>query len=82
MIIIEEFNAKDYNILEVFTKIKAQFYIPYYQRKYNWTIDNEISELIFDLKNFYDENNSDPNASYYIGNIVVKKRKRWNNRWC
>lgn len=71
---VENFNAKERTVLTVFTKVNAPFYIPIYQRKYNWTVDNEIMELIEDLENFYRENGTDPEASYYLGNIVVKSK--------
>ena len=47
--IIKNFKAHEYEILSVFTRVNATFYVPIYQRKYNWTSDNEVLELIEDF---------------------------------
>ncbi len=72
--IIEQFDVHKYTVLSIFTEVKVPFYIPIYQRKYNWTMDDQITELIEDLEEFYNEHGEDSNASYYLGNIVVKSK--------
>lgn len=69
---IEKFEAKDYGVLNVFTRVDASFYVPIYQRKYNWGKD-EITELIDDLRNF--KLTSKDESTYYLGNIIVKAEK-------
>lgn len=73
MSINQIFEAKDYEILNVFTQIDASFYIPIYQRKYNWSFKDEVLELINDLREF--DKNSNDTATYYLGNIIVKAQK-------
>ncbi len=71
--IIEKFEAKDYEILNVFTRVNASFYVPIYQRKYNWRANEEVEELIDDLKAFRES--YDEGSTYYLGNIIVKAEK-------
>ncbi len=71
--IIEKFEAKDYGILNVFTRINASFYVPIYQRKYNWRAKYEVAELIDDLRVFKESYEKD--STYYLGNIIVKAEK-------
>ncbi len=70
MRIIENFKAKDYSVLNVFTEVDASFYVPIYQRKYNWIAQNEVAELISDLRIF--SKTQKDNSTYYLGNIIVK----------
>ncbi len=69
---LQEFNAEQIHIIKVFTKEKVPFYIPIYQRKYNWTPDNEVSQLIEDLNKFQIDSLTKDNITYYLGNIIVK----------
>ncbi len=69
---LQEFNAKQLHVIKVFVEESVPFYIPIYQRKYNWTSENEVQQLISDLKQFQDEELYKLNSSYYLGNIIVK----------
>ncbi len=72
MLITQEFEAKEINIIKIFTVEKVPFYIPIYQRKYNWTFDKEVTQLIEDLSNFQKQMETHPRSTYYLGNIIVK----------
>lgn len=58
----EMINHKKYNELSIYN-----FRIPLYQRKYAWQKD-EVNALLEDL-------HKNKNNEYYIGNIVVEKKK-------
>ncbi len=74
MLITQEFKAKEINIIKIFTEEKVPFYIPIYQRKYNWTFDKEVKQLIDDLSNFQKQMEVRPKSTYYLGNIIVKAK--------
>ena len=56
------------SIQEIF---QSNYVVPLYQRNYAWT-DNEIHQLIRDI---YDAFHKDANGFYFIGTLVVLKRK-------
>ncbi|HUH74673.1 MAG TPA: DUF262 domain-containing protein [Chitinophagales bacterium] len=56
------------SIREIF---QSNYIVPLYQRNYAWT-DEEIHQLIRDI---YENYKKDPNGFYFIGTLVVLKRK-------
>jgi len=56
------------SIREIF---QSNYVVPLYQRNYAWT-DNEIHQLIRDI---YGNYKKDPKGFYFIGTLVVLKRK-------
>lgn len=52
---------------------RRQYYIPIYQRKYNWRSDVEINKLINDLEYFWSTSKKSISKSYFLGNVVIKK---------
>ena len=71
-------NAKEYvktlTISDLFDdKNKCKYIIPIYQRNYAWS-DNEISSLLQDIKNSF-EQNKEQYKNYYIGSLVVYCRE-------
>lgn len=63
--------AKEKIVLnEVMSGMKSQFYIPVFQRNYDWNIKNceRLFDDIFDLTN-------DVNKSHFIGSFVYKENK-------
>ncbi|EDP95163.1 DUF262 domain-containing protein [Kordia algicida OT-1] len=62
--------VKDLNksIREIF---QSNYIVPLYQRNYAWT-DNEIHQLLRDIYENYSKN---PESFYFIGTLVVLKRK-------
>ncbi|BDU67531.1 MAG: hypothetical protein TYPL_1840 [Candidatus Tyloplasma litorale] len=72
---IENFKAKEFSVFEIFVDKNVPFFVPFYQRKYNWTYEEEVLELINDLEEFYLEIKNGNQKSYYLGNIIVKPIK-------
>lgn len=74
---IQEFNAKDIDVIKLFSDIgDAYYYVPIFQRKYDWKANVHVKQLIDDLKHFYNEHKDDlDDATYYLGNIIVKPIK-------
>ncbi|WCO00567.1 GmrSD restriction endonuclease domain-containing protein [Psychroserpens ponticola] len=62
--------VKDLNksIREIF---QSNYVVPLYQRNFAWT-DDEIHQLLRDI---YENYNKDPKGFYFIGTLVVLKRK-------
>lgn len=60
---------------------KHQYYIPIYQRNYAWGF-TEITQLIDDLWNAYQQNNADHHKLYYIGSLVVARRSTLPDKKC
>src|SRR5690554_4587822 len=56
------------SIREIF---ESNYIVPLYQRNYAWT-DDEIHQLLRDI---YENYLKDPNGFYFIGTLVVLKRK-------
>lgn len=51
-----------------------QYIIPMYQRNYSWE-EGEITSLIQDIIDYMPKNDSSKSHNYYIGTLVVYKRK-------
>ncbi len=70
--LIQEFDARQVHIIKIFVEEDIPFYIPIYQRRYNWTFDNEVKQLINDLRTFQEDRKEKEGITYYLGNIIVK----------
>ncbi len=71
------FRAKEIKIIDFFSQEKIPYYIPIYQRNYNWTFENEVTQLLDDLEEFSDK--SKDNSIYYLGNVIVKHNNQSGN---
>lgn len=58
----------DKNLIEI---LNNKYIVPLYQRNFAWSED-EISRLLQDI---YENFEKDPNSKYYIGSLIVLKRK-------
>jgi hypothetical protein len=54
----------------------AQFQIPIYQRTYTWEAKNQVQKLLEDIIEFGREYKENPEAEYYIGNVILKSQGR------
>lgn len=63
-----ETNNLDKNLTEI---LKCKYIVPLYQRNFGWT-EKEISQLLQDI---YESYSKDPKSNYFIGSLVVLKRK-------
>jgi uncharacterized protein with ParB-like and HNH nuclease domain len=63
-----ERNNLDKNLTEI---LKCKYIVPLYQRNFAWT-EKEICQLLQDI---YESYSKDPTSIYFIGSLVVLKRR-------
>ena len=52
------------------------FHIPIYQRSYTWVGKQQVKKLLDDIFEFAREQQANPSAEYYIGNVILKNQHR------